>query len=619
MSERSLNEIQLTSQDESDVLDLAFLWKIIQMKRWFIFTATAIAFTISAIYSLQLPTVYSARAKILVEKIDQSAFQNPEILKPQPEWGTVYYQTRAELLQSRHILEQAAEQINLGEHYKKVYHDRRLTDEQAVRILSRLTDAKILRGTQIIELTVTDTNPEWAARIANAVSENFLKESLRERLFISDQLLKWFPEEGEALKKSSPISQLKMLEKEDAITSLPSVLHDPVINSIKQDRLRVDTEIKELSGRYTPEHPRMKELLARAGYLESEMKAQIQKIISGLKSGLAGEFGVSNVKVVESAVVPSLPSGPKRARVIFICTVLSLLGSIIFSTLLHHLDQNIRSEEDVRKIPMTFLGYLPMITALDRSSQNGRSQNLLDYILSNPGLVDEVANIRTSVSFSMPAERSKLLMCTSAVPEEGKTTIASMLGISLAEAGEKVLLIDADMRKPSLHRVFSLENKVGLSNCLVGSAHTKDAIRTIERIPGLYVMTAGEKTPNPTILLGSATLTHLIQELESGYSKIIFDVPPSLHIADGLVLTGKIHGTILVFNAGRIHRSVGRKMKERIKSSGGVIIGSVINRANYKNLDYSYYRYYREYRKYYHAPHHPKIEEASSTRSVLTP
>ena len=585
-------------EDKGNVFDVAALWQLLQSRRWFIFTVTGIVMMISAVYSLGLPTVYTAHVKILVEKIDPSAFQNPELLKPQQEYGPMYYQTRAELVQSRQILQQAAGQLNLVEHYKKA-HKRIRTNEQAVRFLNRWVDSKILRGTQIIELSVTDTDPEWAMKLADAISENFIKESWRERLFVSDQLLKWFPKEGETLEKNSPISQLRKLEKEDAIASLPSVLNDPVLGSIKKDRLVVDAQIRELSRRYTPEHPKMKELLSRAEYLESEMKTQIEKIIGGLKSGLAGEFGISNVKIVEKAEIPDRPSGPKRLRLIFLSTLLSFMGSILFLAILRYLDRNIRVEEDLEKIPLPFLGYLPLIAELNGSLNNGRSKKLLDHILSDSKLDNEINNVRVAVLFSMPAERSKLLMCTSAIPEEGKTTVASVLAISLAEGGEKVILIDADMRKPSLHRLFGLENKRGLSNYLVGSAKLKDIVHPVDKVSGLHVITAGETTPSPALLLSSVAVDRLIHELEPSYGKIIFDVPPSLHIADGLILAGKVHGTILVFDAGKVHQNVGKKLKDKITLANGIIIGGVINRTDYRKLTYPYHQYYHRYDRYY--------------------
>ena len=611
MIDKNIEQIQFWPPNENEEIDFRIFWKVIQNRRWFIFTVAAIALAFAAVYSFRLPDIYTAHTRILFEYVsDKSALKNPEMLQTESQYGPVYYQTQAEMLKSRNILEQAVEQADLMGYYKKTFNQTK-TKEELVGILDRKMDVKLVKGTQLIELSVSDHDPKMAAQLANTIAEIFLKESWRERLFISDQLLQWFPEEGKTLKDSSPMNQLKELDKQDMVMSLPSVLQDSVVSSLKQSRLDVDAQMEEFSKRYTSEHPKMKELTARAAYLESAMKLQIQKIITSLKSGLAGEFSVTNIKIAETAEVPRAPSGPKRLSIILFSTFLSLLGSSIFAILLFYLDQNIRSEEDIRKVPLVFLGYLPLIAELEGLSKGGSSKTLVDQVVSDTRLIDEVTNIRTSILFSMPAEKSKLFMCTSAMPEEGKTTVVSMLGIALAEAGEKVLLIDADMRRPALHQVFGLENKEGLSNCLIGSTHPKKVARIIEKVPNLHVITAGEKTPNPAVLLGSESLNRLIREVENDYTKIIFDAPPALHIADGLILTSRVHGTILIFHGGKIHQNVAKRMKDRIQSAGGVLVGGIINRVDYKRLDYSYYRYYRQYSKYYQKSN-SEIEETSS-------
>lgn len=601
VSESALTGMQFELDKDSDEINFELLWRIFRARFWFIFTIVAIVSVFASIYVLQLPDRYTARTKLLLQNVDPSPMQNPEMMKPTTVYGDTYFRTRIEVMKSRPILEPIAEQLNLSQHYGVD------TVEKAARILRSNLDAAIIRGTEVIEVSITDTNPKMAVKIADAVAETFARESWRERLFISDQVLKWFPEEGKILEKNSPIGQLRKLES-DPISSLPSVMQDPVIRGIEQKQMEVEEEITLLSRRYTPEHPTMKELFTQAAYLESEKKAQIDKIIQTLKSGLAGEFTITNVKVIETASLPTKSSGPQRFLIVFVSAAVSFLASLLFVVFLHHLDQNIRSEEDVRKIPATFLGYLPLISGLNGRSKKGTGSNLLLYALSDSRLIDAITNMRAALLFSMPAERSKRIMCTSAIPEEGKTTVLALLGISLAQVGERVLLIDADMRNPSLHQVFGLKNENGLSNCLIGSSRAKDVIQVVEGVPGLHVMTAGGRTPNPPVLLGSASIDRLIREIESDYHRLIFDVPPSLHMADGLILSGKVDGTILVFRAGKVHQKIARKMKEKIEAAGGTIIGGMINRTDFKSVDSTYSRYYRRYSKYYDHRHRSVIE-----------
>ena len=596
---------ELQPQGETGEYDLRLLWKAVQNQRWLIITITGVVFILSLIYALHLPNIYTAHAKIFIESGEQSAYKNPEMMESPTLTNTgaasTYFQTRAELVKSRYLMEAAAKELNLVEHYQKMDKHIGTNEEAATLLADKKINVKLLRGTQIVQVSVIDTDPKWAAKIADTIADTFIKESWRERLFVSEQILKWFPKEGETLKEGSGINQLSKLEKEDAITSLPSVAHDPVINNIKEERLKVDAQMKEFSNRYTPDHPKMRELKARADFLESEMKAQIEKIVSGLKSGLSGEFSASKMKVIEHAEVPEKPSGPKRLVIVSFSTIAAFFLSFILAVQLHNLDESIRDEEDVRQVPMTFLGYMPRLATLGGDSKSDKRENLLEHVLSDPRLIDDITNIRAAVLFSMPADRSKTLMFTSTIPEEGKTTVTSLFGMSLAHAGEKVLLIDADMRKPTLHQVFGVENKIGLSHCLVGTAKPQEAIQVIDKIPNLSIMTAGVTPPNPAALLSSTMMDSLIHELEPHYRRIIFDAPPGLHIIDSLLLSQRAHGTVLVFGFGKIHRNAAKKMKERIALAKGNLIGAAINGTDYTKLDYASYSYYQKYSKYYGA------------------
>ncbi len=612
--------------------EVARLLKIVRMKRWLILTITAITFTLSLIYVFSLPDVYSGVTKILIEKMDEETpTKFEEFLIPKGDSGSIYYQTQVALMQSRSILEQTAEDLNLAGHYRRFVKNIQ-DNRQAARILRRNLKVQISRGTQILEVQVKDRNSQWAAKLANQVSENYVKETLKARLFVSDQILKWFPENARALQDGSAMAQLQKLSDKEITASLPSVMRDPVINQIKKEMVDLDAEIRELSRRYTDAHPKMKELREKAVYLDSEMKAQTEKILTGLKASLAGAFNVTNVRVVENAEVPLSPSGPPRILIIFACTFLGLSVSVMLSILLANFENNIKSEEDVRRIPLPFLGYIPLLQASDKVSGFKDFKGLIDSSASiikdmisdksgdpsapkdftplkqvglsdDKGVIDEIANVRAAIVFSLPAARNKVLMFTSAVPEEGKTTAATLLAMSIADYGEKVLLVDADMRKPSLHKIFGLPCNPGLSNCLIGSRSPEEVVVNLQSVGNIDVMTAGEKSPNPGMLLSSDAIRQFLTDLRAMYDRIIIDVPPALHIPDAWVLSQYVDGTILVFGSNMVHLSVAQKLAQKFTASNAAVVGAIINRADYKNLDgyydYSYYRYYNRYRKYY--------------------
>lgn len=581
----------------NEELNWESLWKILRANRWFVLTAAAIAFSLSTFHAFLLPNMYTAETTILIERNKSTPLDFKEMVLAVSDFND-YYGTRVEVLKSRPILEQTSGQLNLVSHYRKTRKSIK-TNEQVAKILRNRIRAEMMKSTQLMKVRVEDTNPQMSAKIANALAENFIKESWRERFFISKQLLEWFPEEAETIQRNNSYAQLRKLDRTELISSLPSLTNDPVLNAIKQDQRQLAKEMSELSRHYTDEHPTMRELHTRMNFLESEMKAQTEKIIAGLKAALAGEFSASTNKVVESAVVPTSPSGPPRPQIILFFTLLALGASIAFVVLTDRLNRNIRGDEDIKKISLPLLGHLPFIVELDPASRIGGKGGLLDLMVSNARLADEITNIRTSVLFSTPPDRSKLLMCTSALPQEGKSFLVSMLSLSLAETGEKVLLVDADLRNPSLHRVLKLKNRSGLSDCLVGATNFRDVIQVVEKVPTLHVITAGGKTPNPVVLLGSPFTDDLLQQFTSEYDRVIFDVPPALQMADALILAGKVHATILVFQSGKIHQDIARKLVEKINLAKGLVIGAVLNRVDYEQLNHPYYDLYRQYSKYY--------------------
>lgn len=593
----------MSSFIQNESLDFSNLLKILKLKRWFILTVTIAVFAVSVIYVFRLPNIYVAKSTILVEMLDDTPLKYEEMMTPASSENT-FYRTQLELLTSESLLGQTVDDLDLFSHYKQFY-PKLVYVEDAVHLLRKNIQVQILRSTRIIKLEVTDRNPEMAAQIANQLSENFVKESLRTRLFISDQLLKWFPEQAKTLKENSPISQLQQMSSQEINSSLPSVMRDPVVNKIKEERIALDSEIREQSRRYTPEHPQMKGLIERAKYLESELKLQTERIVRGLKAGLAGQFNVSNIRVVDKAIPPKVPAGPRRLFNIALATMLAFLGSSGLVLIKSHMDQQVRSENDIKKIPqLTFLGYVPFINKMPDSRQPGQNKGemtLPECLAGDHRIFDNMINIRTSVLFSMPAERSKTLMCTSSIPEEGKTTVCSLLAISLAQMGERILLIDADMRKPAIHRVFNIPNVKGLSNYLIGADNALDLVHPIVSVANLSLMTAGVTVPNPTALLNSSGISNLIRDLQNSFDRIIFDAPPSLHIPDGLILGQKLHGTILIFGSGMVHYQAGKKVKEKFDQVGAPILGAVVNRAQYDKLlsEYQYYQYYRKYSRYY--------------------
>ena len=203
---------------------------------------------------------------------------------------------------------------------------------------------------------------------------------------------------------------------------------------------------------------------------------------------------------------------------------------------------------------------------------------------------EQFRTLRTNVNFSMPDHELRTLHFTSASPGEGKSTVAANTAVVFAQEGKKVLLVDADMRKPTVHYTFHMTNTLGLSNLLTRRA-TLFEVAKISDIENLDVITCGPIPPNPAELLGSKTMDKLLEEMKAAYDIIIFDAPPLLSVTDSQILANKCEGTILVLSAGQTEKDGVVKAKDALVSAQANILGTVLN--NFKlDKDHYYYQYY---------------------------
>ncbi|WP_066874273.1 CpsD/CapB family tyrosine-protein kinase [Clostridium mediterraneense] len=197
--------------------------------------------------------------------------------------------------------------------------------------------------------------------------------------------------------------------------------------------------------------------------------------------------------------------------------------------------------------------------------------------------------LRTNIQYSSFDENTKVIMITSSQPEEGKSTIAGNLALSMAQDGKNTILIDCDLRKPTIHKKFNISNSSGLSEIIVGKAKLLTSIVEIDK--NLTVITSGKTPPNPSEMLGSKNMQTLIEELREHYDCIIIDTPPILAVTDAQIISRNTDGIILVVRAGCTKKDNAIKAKKQIENVGGKIIGTVFNDVKRKYSKDKYYYY----------------------------
>jgi succinoglycan biosynthesis transport protein ExoP len=324
------------------------------------------------------------------------------------------------------------------------------------------------------------------------------------------------------------------------------------------------------------------------------------------------------VSVAEPAETPTTPVGPLRFRAIVLAFVLSFAGGIGIAFLLDHLDNTIRNSEDVNRfVGLPMLGVIPMIHQhrrfRRRRSEDGFSRGEekrpfvdpeslraegtvalppLAQVESSPAVTEAYRMLRTAVLLSTVEHAPKTILVTSSQAGDGKTTTAVNTGLSLAQLGGSVILVDADLRRPQIHKLFFDANQpCGLSTFLAGLAELDDVIQA-SPVPNLSLLSSGMLPPNSAELVSSEKMSALLDQLAERFDHIIIDSPPVSDVTDPVILSRLVDGVILVVQSGKSERDVVRHARQELHRVGAKMMGVVLNKVNLRRDGYNYYYRY---------------------------
>lgn len=229
-----------------------------------------------------------------------------------------------------------------------------------------------------------------------------------------------------------------------------------------------------------------------------------------------------------------------------------------------------------------------------RDDRRSRHQRLVTALAPRSPLSEAYRAARTNLTFASVDKRIQTMMITSSLPGEGKSTTLANLAVTFAQAGKRTLLVDTDLRKPTLHYYFRLIDHIGLTNVLIGGAKLAEAVQSTD-IPGLYLLTSGPIPPNPSELIGSAAMRRVIGAMCEQFDLVLFDSPPLLAVADAQILAGQVDGVVLVVKAGSTKRELALKSKDLLIKANALMLGVILNQKKVdRQKDYAYYQYYGE-------------------------
>ncbi|MBA7633224.1 Tyrosine-protein kinase wzc [subsurface metagenome] len=608
-------------------------WRIIRRRQWVIILSfIAVLGTTIAFTQMQIPT-YRASTTIKIEERKSMAGLLVELLT----WGPGdTMATSAEIIKSRPIMDEVAKRMGLV--------TEAAPKEEIDRMASSLQGAVSVKRegmTNILRIMASTDNPQKAIRLANTTAEAFIAYNFEERRKDARMVRKFIEEQLAGVEEKLRVAEekLKAFREKGKGTGVTGALTARFID------LRF--KLSSLLRRYTERHPEVIKIKEEMETLRKEMKlvpaeeielTRIMREVSANESlylMLQKKFKeaqireaekVGTVSVIDRAVGASLVSPNKKLN-FGVGAVIGLMLGLLFAFVTESLDTSVGTIEEVEaylKIPV--LGVIPHIPEAreevpfwrrHRVKAKEKGTRLREQLIVhwNPkSTVSEAyRSLQTNIDFTRMGKKGDTLLFVSAEPREGKTLTVCNCAVALAQMGKKVLLVESDLRRPVLHRIFGLKKEPGLTDILIKKLKAQEAIRTttdiilgdlkmeeVLKTPGLdnlSLLTSGHLPPNPTELLGSPEMRELISEFKTKYDVILFDSSPILPVTDGTILGAQVDGVVMVYQVGRAARGALRRAKVQLDNAKAHILGIVLNdiRAAEMRLAPHYYYRYRYY------------------------
>jgi succinoglycan biosynthesis transport protein ExoP len=452
------------------------------------------------------------------------------------------------------------------------------------------------------------------------------------------------------INKEALYNQLKAAEGSGAIDTYPAVLSNEYIQRLKGELTDAQRQQATLAQRYDERHPEMIKAKSAVAATDAKLRGELSKIVESVKNeyqaafsqekslqsaldsqkgealslnrkgieygvlqrevesnrqiyeslmqrtketGISRELRTTNVRVVDPAEVPRSSILPRHDRDIMLATFGGLVLAIGVAFLFEYMDNRIKAPQELRiHLGLSYLGMVPSFTP------KGSSILISDDV--PPSFSESIKSVRTNVLFSSAETGPKVISVTSAGPGEGKSVIAANLAVALAQTGLRVLVIDADMRRPRVHENFGVAQEPGLSNLLVGDCKPSETLRRSSAATSLWILPSGLIPPNPAELLGSKRFEGYLKTLGEQFDWVVIDSPPVLAVADASVVANIASGVIFVVGAEQTTRQAARAAVDQLHAVKAHLIGGVLNRASLDRNPYYYSHYYRkEYVQYY--------------------
>lgn len=509
----------------------AVIWKWL----WLIVLGTLLASGTAYLVSRNMAPIYRASTTLLINQARNPSYTDYSSLITSERLAKTY----AELLTKRPVLEEVASRLGLE------------TEETGEGTLPADIDVRPVRDTQLIELSVEGDDPGLAMEIANTLPEVFIEQN-------AEMQVSRFASSKENLAEQLVAIESDMEATQKAINDLQS--SDSPADQAELARLQ--TTLTQYQNNY-------------ASLLNSYEAIR-----------LAEAQAIDNVVVAEPAEVPLHPVKPRKLQNTLLAAVVGCMLAVGVAFLIEYLDDTIKTSEDVGQA----LG-LSTLGAITRFHSTDEKYRLISAAHPRSPISEAYRALRTNIQFSAVDKPLRTLLITSTNPVEGKSTTVANLGVVMAQAGLSVIVVDSDLRRPSLHQFFEVSRNPGLTNALLDKDPIPDGYLQATEVENLRVLASGPLPPNPSELLNSQRMRELIEQLKGEADVLLFDSPPILAVTDASILANQVDGVLLVVDSGTTRREVAQRGRGQLDKVGGNLLGVALNKLSHRGAG-GYYYYY---------------------------